>query len=136
MPQKELSMRKVKEVLRLRFAAGLQQEQIARSCSIGQSTVHRYLKRAEEAGLSWPLPEECDDRQLNELLFPVGPGRKPKRRASVDFAEIRHQLTSHRHVTLQLLCAESRETEPDGHGSSRFFGLHHGWSRQPYMVIR
>jgi len=136
MPQKELSMRKVKEVLRLRFAAGLQQEQIARSCSIGQSTVHRYLKRAEEAGLSWPLPEECDDRQLNELLFPVGPGRKPKRRASVDFAEIRQQLTSHRHVTLQLLWEEYRETEPDGYGYSRFCELYHGWKRNQDVVLR
>ena len=29
--------------------------QIARSCSIAQSTVHEYLKAAAEAGVSWPL---------------------------------------------------------------------------------
>ena len=73
MPQKGLSMRKIKEVLRLRFAADLNQEQIARSCSISQSTVHRYLERAAAAGIEWPLPEEYDDRQLNELLFPLRP---------------------------------------------------------------
>ena len=44
-------MRKIKEVLRLRFGLGLQQDQIARSCSIGQATVHRYLERAAAAGL-------------------------------------------------------------------------------------
>ena len=44
-------MRKVKEVLRLRFDLGLRQDQIARSCSIGQATVHRYLERATAAGL-------------------------------------------------------------------------------------
>ena len=38
-------MRKIKEVLRLR-SLGLHQHQIARSCAIGQSTVHHYLKRA------------------------------------------------------------------------------------------
>ena len=43
-------MRKVKEVLRLRFGLGLQQNQIARSCSIGQATVHRYLQKAAAAG--------------------------------------------------------------------------------------
>jgi predicted DNA-binding protein (UPF0251 family) len=32
-------MRKLKEILRLRFGLGLQQNQIARSCSIGQATV-------------------------------------------------------------------------------------------------
>ena len=82
MPQKAVSMRKIKEVLRLRFAADLNQEQIARSCSIGQSTVHRYLKVAATAGLKWPLPEEYDDRQLNELLFPSRPDRSPPARWS------------------------------------------------------
>jgi transposase len=129
-------MRKVKEVLRLRFAAGLQQEQIACSCSIGQSTVHRYLRRAEAAGLSWPLPEEYDDRQLNELLFPVRPGRKPKRPTIIDFAEIHHQLTSQRHITLQLLWEEYRENEPDGYGYSRFCELYHGWKRNQDVVLR
>jgi DNA-binding transcriptional regulator LsrR (DeoR family) len=57
--QEAVSMRKVKEVLRLRFALGLQQSQIARSCAIGQATVHRYLQKASAAGLTWPLPENC-----------------------------------------------------------------------------
>ncbi len=50
MPMKRLSMRKLKEVLRLRYELGLGQRQIARSCSIGQGTVSGYLKRAQEAG--------------------------------------------------------------------------------------
>ena len=57
-------MRKVKEVLRLRFGLGLQQSQIARSCSIVQATVHRYLQKAAAAGLTWPLPEDLDDYRL------------------------------------------------------------------------
>ena len=69
MPQEKVSMRKVTEVLRLRFGLGLKQTQIARSCSIGQATVHRYLERAEAVGLSWPLPDGCDERRLQELLF-------------------------------------------------------------------
>src|SRR6266853_6389525 len=73
MSQKALSMRKIKEVLRLRYDLGLLQNEIARSCSIGQASVHRYLERASAAGLSWPLPEDWDDRRLNELLFPAAP---------------------------------------------------------------
>ena len=38
-------MRKFREVLRL-STLGLAQHQIARSCSIVQSTVHKYLKLA------------------------------------------------------------------------------------------
>src|SRR5436853_5977809 len=66
-------MRKIKEVLRLRFGLGLGQEQIALSCSIGQATVHRYLERAAALSLGWPLPDDCDDQRLNELLFPTRP---------------------------------------------------------------
>ena len=60
-------MRKIKEVLRLRFGLGLHQDQIARSCSIGQATVHRYLERAAAAHLGWPLPDGLDEQQLDEL---------------------------------------------------------------------
>ena len=59
MPEEALSMRKIREVLRL-SALGLAQHQIARSCSIVQSTVHKYLKLAEAAQLGWPLPERRD----------------------------------------------------------------------------
>jgi hypothetical protein len=104
MPQKALSMRKIKEVLRLRYDLGLLQKEIVRSCSIGQSSVYRYLERASAVGLGWPLPEDCDDRRLNELLFPAVPtGGHPPARGPVDFAEVHRQLQSHKYVTLPLL---------------------------------
>ena len=56
MPEEALSMRKIREVLRL-SALGLAQHQIARSCSIGLGTVHEYLRRAEAARVTWPLYE-------------------------------------------------------------------------------
>jgi hypothetical protein len=114
LPQKRLSMRKIKEVLRLRFGLGLQQEQIARSCSIGQATVHRYLERARAIGLGWPLPDDCDDQRLNELLFPTRPVWPPlPQRPGVDFSQIHMQLQTHRHLTLQLVWEEYREAHPD-----------------------
>jgi hypothetical protein len=91
MSQKGLSMRKIKEVLRLRYDLGLLQNEIARSCSIGQASVHRYLVRASAAGLSWPLPEDWDDRRLNELHFPTAAtGGSPSVRGPVDFGAIHH----------------------------------------------
>ena len=121
MPQEKVSMRKVKEVLRLRFGLGLQQNQIARSCSIGQATVHRYLEKAAAAGLSWPLPEDLDDHRLEELLFPAPVGRPSETTRSLpDFAEVRLQLQSHKHLTLQLVWEEYRETQSDGYGYSRY----------------
>ena len=78
-------MRTIKEVLRQRFGLGLRQEQIARSCSIAQATVHRYLEKAAAAGLTWPLPEDCDDARLNALLFPTRPDwPQPDTRPGID----------------------------------------------------
>jgi hypothetical protein len=62
-------MRKIKEVLRLRFELGLGQRAIARACSISQSTVHEYLKRAEAAKVPRPLPESWDQERVEKALF-------------------------------------------------------------------
>lgn len=65
-------MRKIGEALRLR-AAGLSTRKIAASLGVGQSTVSEYLKRAAQAGLSWPLPAEVTDSDLEARLFqPLG----------------------------------------------------------------
>jgi hypothetical protein len=120
-PQERVSMRKIKEVLRLRFELGLQQNQIARSCSIGQATVHRYLQRAAAAGLSWPLAEDLDDNRLQKLLFREARARPSQSRRSLpEFNEVRRQLQTHKHVTLQLVWEEYRETQPDGYSYSHY----------------
>ena len=46
MPAEGLSMRKIKEVLRLKFELGLKNRQIARSCSINHGTVSDYISRS------------------------------------------------------------------------------------------
>ena len=63
-------MRKLREVMRLRFELHLGYQQIGRSCAIGVSTVCKYLQRAEAAGLTWPLPEGWDEARLEAALFP------------------------------------------------------------------
>jgi hypothetical protein len=68
-PARRKSMRKVKEVLRLRFELGLGQRQIARSCGMGLGTVHEYLERAVAAGIGWPLPEGLGEEELEAKLF-------------------------------------------------------------------
>ena len=103
-------MRKIKEVLRL-HQLGLGQREIARCCSIGQSSVHNYLKRAESAGVKWPLPADYDDAQLEERL--LGRRRVTARyeKAEPVFAVVHEQLKSHKYVTLQLLWEEYIEQQ-------------------------
>ncbi len=64
-------MRKIREFLRLR-ALGRSQREIAASLGIGRATVSRYVRRAESAGLSWPLPDDFDDDRLEAALYPSG----------------------------------------------------------------
>ena len=130
-------MRKLKEVLRLRFELGLGHRQIARSCSIGRATIHEYLKRAQAAGVKWPLPEDWDDRKLEETLF-GRPLRRiyENRKKLPDLARIHEELQQHSHLTLQLVWEEYRQAHPDGYGYSRFCDLYQQWRRQLDVVLR
>ncbi|MBN2061747.1 MAG: hypothetical protein JW882_15150 [Deltaproteobacteria bacterium] len=69
MSRKRISMRKIKEVLRLKFEADLTYDAIGRSCNIGHTTVREYIKRAQEAGLRWPIPADMDDNLLENYFI-------------------------------------------------------------------
>ena len=56
MAYRRLSMRRIREILRLKFEAGLSQRAIARAIGVSNSTVSEAFSRLGEAGLSWPLP--------------------------------------------------------------------------------
>ena len=136
MPEEALSMRKIREVLRL-SALGLAQHQIALSCSIVQSTVHKYLKLAQAANLSWPLPENLSDQKLDELLF--GERRDPPSRRihpPPDFAAIHKELQSHKDLTLELLWQEYKKADATGYGYSRFCDLYREWSQAQKITLR
>ena len=69
----KLTMRQIQEILRLKHQSHLSVRQIARSCGLPTSTVGDYLKRAEAAGLSWPLPEGQNEKELWERLIALPP---------------------------------------------------------------
>ena len=130
-------MRKVKEVLRLRYELGLGQRQIARSCSLGLGTVHDYLSRAERASMKWPLPEDWDEaRVVAELFSSATPPTRGPDKELPDFAAIQEQRQKHRHLTLQLLWEEYRQVHPEGYLYSRFCELYQRWRRTQDVVLR
>src|SRR6201996_5542944 len=95
LPARRLSVRKIKEVLRLKFEVGLGLRQIARSCSIGLGTAHEYLERAEAAKITWPLGAEWDDDRLEAALFGGRPRSRPTVLPMPDFAELHRQRQQH-----------------------------------------
>ena len=129
-------MRKLKEVLRL-HSLGLSQHQIARSCSISQSTVHEYLSAAQAAGVRWPLPDNWDEQQIEQALFPQRPAPSVWRKhPEPDWGKIHEDLQTHKDLTLHLAWQEGRESNPDGYGYSRFCDLYRRWLKKLDLVLR
>jgi transposase len=128
-------MRKLKEVLRMHQELGLGRREIARSLQLSPATVHDYVKRMEAAQLGWPLPPDWDDRRLEAALFPAKESEAPDP-ALPDFAHIRQELQSHRHLTLRLLWEEYVRDHPDGYCYSRYCILYRRWRQRQDVVLR
>jgi len=129
-------MRKVREVLRLSWGRGRSIHEVARSCGLARSSVKRYLRRAERAGLSWPLPEELDDAALEARLFPPQARSHGVERPLPDWDAIDRELKRGRGVTLYLLWEEYRERHPDGYQYSRFCDHFRAWRGKQEVVMR
>ena len=57
MPAERLPMRKIREVLRLKYACGASDRVIARSVGIGRTAIAEYVRRAAVTGtFNRPLP--------------------------------------------------------------------------------
>lgn len=136
MAAERLSMRKIREVLRL-AAAGQSNRAIARSVGVAHSTVVEYRARARGAGLRWPLPAECTDPQLEAQLFPTA---RPANvlRPLPDWAEVHSELKARRRtsVTLQLLWLEYKAVHPDGLQYSQFCEHYRRWRGGLDRVLR
>ena len=85
-------MRKIREVLRLRYECGCKHRQIALSCSVSPSTVADYLERAEAAGLTWDQARELSEAEVESRLFTLLGRSEPSARVPVDFGWVHREL--------------------------------------------
>lgn len=130
-----ISVRKLKEVIRLDGECGLSQRQIAESCQVAPSTVSDYLRRARLAGLSWPAMAALDERTVMERLFPPRPARAEEARPLPDWTAV-HQDLKRKSVTLFLLWHEYKTAQPTGYGYSSFCALYRQWAGKLDVVMR
>jgi len=135
MPAQRLAMRQVHEVLRLKWGQRLSERKIAQSLGISRPTGAEYVRRAQAAGLSWPLPATCDEGALERLLFPSGPARAPAPHVVPDWATVHHEL-KRKGVTLFLLWQEYKAATPDGLQYSWFCYTYRAWARKLALVMR
>ena len=135
MPAERLSMRQIREVLRLCFESRLPQRAVARSLGLSQGAVSGYLSRARAVGIVWPLPEDLDDAQLEALLFPPPSGTPADQRPMPDWGWVHRELRRP-DMTLALLWEEYRAGAADGFGYSWFCDLYRAWTGRLKPTMR
>ena len=126
MPTERLSMRVIRDVLRLKYAQRLSERTIAGSLGLGKGTVGAYLGRARRAGLTWPLPETLTDDDLELLLFPAAPSVPDHERPVPDWSVVDRELRRPG-VTRALLWEEYRAAHPLGFGYAWFCEHYEAW---------
>jgi len=128
-------MKKVIEVLRLKFEAGLSHEKISRACGISKGAVSHYVCLAKAKGVGWPLPEGTDEVALEALLFPVK-HRPVPRLVEPDYFQM-HQELKRKGVTLQLLWGEYVAVyEEKAYRYSQYCNRYRQWRAQQKRSMR
>jgi len=104
-------MRYIKEILRLRYEAKLSQRDISRSVRVSLGSVNQYLARAENARISWPLPENMNQKALIKALFPDHSVSRKSGFMTPEWPEVQIELRR-KGVTKQLLWEEYCQAHP------------------------
>lgn len=131
--QRKLSMRKLAELLRLKYEVKLPHRAIAASLKMSAGSVSNYLKRLEAASIGWPLPEGMKEEALHALLFG---GEENEQAVQLDWSHI-HQALLRKGVTLQLLWQEQQEhVQGKGLSYSQFCRLYRQSQQDIEPVMR
>jgi len=135
-PRPRAAMRKIREALRLCLAEGLSPRQAGIATGLPRTTVRRYVVRALEVGLGWPLPPDLDDRELEERLYGrAAPVPSAVTRPVPDWSAVHREL-ARKGVTLQLLWTEYRAACPDGFGYTWFTERYRAYAGRLDLVLR
>ena len=135
MPTAPISMRKLKEILRLKYGANLTHRQIAKSLSISPSSVSTYANRAAQLGItSWPLDDTWDDSKLTRAFFATKV--QPKQYYLPDWLTVKQGLRC-KTMTLLLLWQEYAEQHPEGHYSyNHYCRQYKAWLKTQKLSMR
>src|SRR6201993_4542760 len=135
MPAERTNMRDAREVLRLK-AASVSTHEIARRFGLARSTVRETLKRAQTAGLAWPLPEGRTAAARGGALYASRRSKRGHRRiAEPDWADMHREL-KRKHVTLLILWDEYVAANPGGYSYSRFCELYRAFEKTLSVTMR
>src|ERR1700733_842968 len=135
MPAERVGMGGALEIIRLKFS-GLSTHEIARRLGMARSTAREMLKRAETAGLVWPLPDDMNDEALEGALYASRRSKRGHRRiAEPDWASVHREL-KRKHATLLILWDQYIAANPGGYSYSRFCELYRSFEKTLSVTMR
>ena len=136
MSNKRTTMRKLREMLRLRLQAGLSIRAISLSTRLSVGGIQKLLSRAEALGLTWPLPDDLDDARLAELFYPGADPSPSPRREVPDWAAV-HEELRRPHVTKRLVWEEYTQRYPSRcYSYSQFCDRYRHWLGRQQRTMR
>src|SRR5262249_46606678 len=130
---RELTMRQLRQMLRLHHD-GVSAREIGRTLGVARSTIQDNLKRAAASGLTWPLPPELSDDELEQRLFAhtaIKSGQR--RRWEPDWAALAREL-KRPGVNLMVLWEEYRQAHPEAYGYSRYVAAKFMLRERPHLA--
>src|ERR1700674_3536687 len=135
MPAERVPMRQAREIIRLKFSAGVATREIARRVGLGP-TVRETLSRVSSAGLSWPLREGLSNAELEAALYANRRSKRGHRlHAEPDWPAVHREL-KRKHVTLLIVWDEYVSANPGGYSYSRFCELYRGFESKLSPTMR
>lgn len=135
MATERLSMRRTREILRLKWELGKSHRETARSLGVSVGVVASTMTRAKHAGLTDALVRELDDEALERRLYGEPGTRGRRHRPQPDMAHIDLELRRPG-VTLELLHVEYLREHPDGYKYTRFCDLYRTWRNRQGRSMR
>ena len=136
MPAERVPMRQAREIIRLKFSAGVATREIARRLGLAPSTVRETLSRLTSAGLSWPLREDLTEGELEAALYASRRSKRGHRLHAEPDWPLVHRELKRKHVTLQIVWDEYIAASPGGYSYSRFCELYRGFESKLSPTMR
>jgi transposase len=134
MPTPRITMRQIRQVLRLHLEAGLTYTQVGRALGVPKSTVGKFALLARAAGIDWTTAQGLGDEELEARLFqPAVP--RSARHLEPDYAHI-HQELKRPGVTLQLLWEEYAQANALAYKYTSFCVKYREWAERLKRSMR
>lgn len=125
MATERLPMRKIREILRLRWQQGLSVRRTAASVGASLGAVSETTRRARAVGLEWAAAEQLGDVELEQRLYPpLATCAATRVKPDPEYLHVQLRRPG---VTLELLHFEYLQEHPDGYRYTTFCDVYRQW---------